>query len=1003
MGNPYSHPPRDMASTKPLDQEVDRELQDNLARQLAADGYASELVHVVLALLAAVLVWRWVPEYDALMWVVAVAVASFGRSVFRRTALATATDGERLFGAIRLGVAATGLAWGAGLLLVGPQLPLETLAWITVLFAGLVSGGATTLLADPRSYYILTGTLLLPVAIAIGMNGQSKTHVVGIVMTLLFGLGMTLFYRRSHQALRRQYREAKRLELTERAAREAREYAERLSSIVEATSDVVFMADAEGRLRYLNSAGREALGIVPEADVTSLTFFDLAPARVRAQVREQALPALLRDGTWIGESTFVHVDGHELKVSMVARVHRSADGAVEAISATARDITEQATARKALKAARDAAEQATAAKSSFLANTSHEIRTPLNGILGMVELLLDTELTAEQRRSVELIATSGETLLNTINDVLDLSKIEAAQLDLESIPFDLHQLLHSSVRLFSARASAKGIELVSDVKPNVPQHVVGDSHRLRQILSNLISNAIKFSAEGEGEVVVTVSAEKTGKDQAQIRFSVRDAGIGIAPENAARIFQPFGQVDASTTRQYGGTGLGLSISRRLVGLMGGTLDVTSALGAGSDFHFELSMRVTERASGGLTAQPVVRLDGTRALVVDDHPVNRRVASEMLRWAHCDVVDVASAEDALRTLRDAAAQGRPYRLVVSDVQMPGRDGFQLAEDIRKDTTLRGVTVMLLSSAARRGDNDLCKQLGVAAYLQKPVSRVELLEAATTAMRDPTAAHRPSLVTRLTIDELRTTFRVLVAEDNKVNQEVATAMLRKRGHDVVVVGDGRAAVDAIAASKSQPFDVVLMDIQMPEMDGVEATREIREKHDASIRIIALTANVSADERERCLAAGMNGYLTKPFKPHELFAAVEGWDEVGADEDKNTLDQTPPVDLVALRAVLADAGIESVANQMLTVFLDDAEPRLAELASAVRAGTGNAIARAAHAFKSGAGNIRATHLAQLLQDAEAAGLEGSIADARELLPSIEREFTRVAEYLRAELKAA
>lgn len=987
-----------------LDEEVDRELRGFLAKQLADDGTTSEIAHVVLAGMAAAVAWPHVPHYDALMWVNAVAVAAFGRAFFRRKANTPDADGDTIIAAIRKGVGAVGLAWGAGVLLVGPQLPLEALAWITVLFAGLVAGGTATLLADPRSYYILVITLLVPLGFAIGLDDKSGSHVVGIMLTVAYGVSMAVFYKRAHGMLLKQFRVAKRLEITERAAGEAREAAQRLSSIIEATPDHVVMATPSGRLQYLNRAGREMIGISPEEDVTKLTLLDLSPPRVREQIKQTSMPQLLREGAWAGESTLLHRDGREVRVSLVSQVHRNEQGTAESISAVARDVTDQVATRKALKAARDAAEQATAAKSAFLANTSHEIRTPLNGVLGMVELLLDTELTSEQRRSVELIASSGETLLNTINDVLDLSKIEAAQLDLEATPFDLHQLLHSSVRLFSAKASAANIELVSDVGSDVPPHVVGDSHRLRQILSNLIGNAIKFTSKGE--VVLTVRTAGDGPTGPRVRFSVRDTGIGIAPENVARIFQPFGQVDASTTRHYGGTGLGLSISRRLVDLMGGILGVRSDIGRGSDFHFELPMtRSPERASGGAPAQIARGIDGLRVLVVDDHPVNRRVTVDMLRWARCDADDVEGVMAALSRLHAATASGRPYQVVVSDVQMPDRDGFDLASDIRRRPELQQTVVMLLSSGARRGDSDRCRELGVAAYLQKPVSRVELVEAVAAALAEPGAAYRPSLVTRHTIEETRRSLRVLLAEDNAVNQEVATAMLRRRGHEVVVVADGVLAVEAVAAG--QRFDLILMDLQMPELDGLEATAQIRQRPNAP-PIVALTANVSADERQRCLEAGMSGYVTKPFKPHELFSAVEGWgagsptshaEKPNAPTAK-TEEPPPPLDIAGFRGTLADAGIESVGNQMLGIFLEDGQNRMQELAASVKVGDPRAIARAAHAFKSGAANVRALALTALLQAVETSSAAGSIAEARALIAGIENEFTRVADFLRLQL---
>ena len=421
------------------------------------------------------------------------------------------------------------------------------------------------------------------------------------------------------------------------------------------------------------------------------------------------------------------------------------------------------------------------------------------------------------------------------------------------------------------RAFAQGVELVFDCESNVPLRVQGDPGRLRQVLTNLLSNAVKFTHQGE--VVLLVRVARRDPDQTVIEFAVRDSGIGIAPEHLHRIFAPFTQADTSTTREYGGTGLGLSISRHLVHLMGGDLTVQSEVGKGSTFSFQVAFPVEETVADTVPAVRPAGLQHVRTLVVDDNPTNRQVLGKLLRAAGAHADEVQSVDEALAALRSAQRDAHPYRLLASDVNMPTRDGFDLARAVRDDPALADLRIMLLTSAGRPGDGDRCRELGVAAYLQKPVSQVELVESAVAAMADPLVEGNDiPLVTRHAIEEARRPLHILVAEDNVVNQQVVAAMLRKRGHRVKIVANGRLAVEAV---REGSYDVVLMDIQMPELDGLGATREIRALLGGRpLHIIALTADAMEGERERCLAQGMDDYVTKPFKAFQLYAAVEGW---------------------------------------------------------------------------------------------------------------------------------
>src|SRR5881409_4363204 len=452
---------------------------------------------------------------------------------------------------------------------------------------------------------------------------------------------------------------------------------------------------------------------------------------------------------------------------------------VDHLQVTARLAVSEEAAKRAeavMREARDLAERVARARSAFLANMSHEIRTPMNAVLGFVELILDTELTTEQRRALELVRSSSEALLTILNDILDYSKIEAEHLELEAIPFDLPKVVHATATLLAVRAREKHLELTVDVPPDVPQMVRGDPTRVRQVLMNLIGNAIKFTEEGE----VDVSAQVTQRDgdQASVRFRVHDTGIGISDEQLTTIFQEFSQADASMTRRYGGTGLGLAIARRLVALMGGELAVTSEVGRGSEFSFALTFPL-EAAQA--TARAAVSLGGRRLLVVDDNETNRRIVRDMLGAEGMAVHEAPRADAGLEALRRAARAGTPYDLAILDAQMPDQDGFELATAVRADRALAATRLLILTSAGQRGDGERCRQLGIQAYLTKPIARADLVEAVGTVLAGTVSAPgEADLVTRHSIAESRHALRILLAEDNPVNQQVATAMLLKRGH-------------------------------------------------------------------------------------------------------------------------------------------------------------------------------------------------------------------------------
>src|SRR6266513_2832248 len=578
------------------------------------------------------------------------------------------------------------------------------------------------------------------------------------------------------------------------------------------------------------------------------------------------------------------------------------------------------------------------------------------------------------RDARDLARSSSEALLMILNDILDYSKIEAEHLELESIPFDVAKVVHATASLLAVRAREKHLELLADVAPEVPRAVRGDPTRLRQVLMNLIGNAIKFTEQGE--VVMSVTTGAPADHSVPLRFAVRDTGIGIAPEHRAGIFKEFTQADSTMTRRYGGTGLGLAISQRLVRLMGGELHVASEVNQGSEFSFTLALPVETAPLARVSG--LAALGGRRMLVVDDNETNRRILREMLAAEGVKVEEATTAAEGLDALRRAATKRTPFDLAILDVQMPDMDGFQLATAVRADKTLARTDLLMLTSAGQRGDGERCRELGIRGYLTKPLSRPDLLEALGTVLAGPPEeAGTPDVVTRHTIAESRHSLRVLLAEDNPVNQQAAVAMLVKRGHEVHVAGNGREAVDAV---RNRDYDVVLMDVQMPEMDGFEATQAIRgTPKGKNLPIIALTAHALSGERERCLAHGMTDYLAKPFKGHELFAMVE---RLGQGEKADAApvpaavpNAPPPVDLEGFRSMLREAGAEQALYSILDTFLRQAPVRLAALAAAVATGTGAEIASAAHAFRGAAATIGAATLAELLERVETTSRAGDV----------------------------
>jgi two-component system, sensor histidine kinase and response regulator len=779
-----------------------------------------------------------------------------------------------------------------------------------------------------------------------------------------------------------------------------RESEETFHAITESASDAIILINSTGVITFWNSAAQKIFNYSSQEILGKNLYQFIASNRFHAsQMRATKLRRNSNDGSVqhrMLELVAIRKGGAEFPIELnISPLYLH--GKQHAVTII-RDITERKKMEEEMRLAREEAETASRMKSMFLANMSHEIRTPMNGILGMSTLLLDTEMSAEQRDFTETLQRSGESLLTIINDILDYSKVEAGRMELEQIDFNLRHCVEDVADLLALRAQEKGLEFICSLDENIPDFVCGDPGRIRQVLTNLLGNAVKFTEKGEVSLHLGL-ASSNDKDVA-ICCEVRDTGIGITPKDQKRLFQPFTQVDASTARRFGGTGLGLSITRLLVEIMGGHIEMESEPGHGSTFRFTLTLgRAKERVS---LPSPIGELAGRYVLAVDDNETNRRLLLSLLTgWGcHCELA--SDALSAMEKLHEAHCAGHPFDMALLDMQMPGITGEELGRLIKQDETLKETRLIMITSLGERGEARRLVQIGFSGYLSKPVRREQLRRCLETVMGfsdEETAVDRPLITSHVLAESRQGSRRVLIVEDNLVNQKVARAMIEKLGLLVEIASNGREALEKLS---NHTFDLIFMDCQMPEMDGYEATACLRNPAyhvlNPNTPIIAMTANAMKGDREKCLKAGMDDYVSKPINPVELAAAIERWldrqhkpqatDRIvsiisGPDKAKMAPivanKTTEPMDFD--RANLSErlSGDEELASVVIGSFVKETQGQLATLGQALDRADIHEAQRIAHSIKGAAGSIACFRLQDIAQRAESACRDGRIEDAR------------------------